>query len=206
MNNIEIEYRSEIPIGNFDKVKDQLSGVAELQSHKRRFSVMLFMGENNSSILYIRTTKDVNKGSEDTEMVHKKGAQASYDRIELTQKIDTSDFESYVNTLCTLPTNKTLVMQRETLNFFTSNGITVSLVKAKNHAYLEFEKLSSEENKDNSSKEVLELMGRLNFKVLDESKSMDLFNRLDTNDDRLISGTQAEIESVLTDYQTFSKI
>ena len=206
MNNIEVEFRTEIPFNDFEKIKGKLGSIAQLSSHKRRFSVMLFMGNDNTSILYIRTTKDVNSGIDDTEIIHKKGIPASYDRIELTQKINVSDFESYIEILGSLPANKVLIMQRETINFVTPNSITVSLVRAKKHAYLEFEKLTSVESKEIASNEVLKLMNDLEFNILDEDGSRELFKRLDGNDDRVVLGKPIEIDSIVNDYQEFLQL
>lgn len=204
MKEIEIEYRVEIPFNEFGSIYEKINSVAELKSHKSRFSLMVFLSKNDEkSILYLRTTKDYLTDETDVEIVHKKGAQHAHDRIELTQKIDSKDFENFLHLFATIAADKILVMQRETYNFEGKDGVMISLVKSRNHSYVEFEKLSNTDEEASSSKAILDLIGSLGFSPLDKDASERLFKELDINDDIVLTGSTQDFEKATGLYKQF---
>lgn len=204
MKEIEIEYRVETPFNEFDSIYNKINSVADLKSHKSRFSLMVFLSKNDEkSILYLRTTKDYLTNETDVEIVHKKGAQHAHDRIELTQKIDSKDFENFLHLFATIAADKILVMQRETFNFEGQDGVIISLVKSRNHSYIEFERLSSMEESDSSSKAVLGLIESLGLSPLDKDGSERLFKELDINDDIILTGSIQDSEKAIDLYKHF---
>lgn len=204
MNKIEVEFRVKIPISDFEKSFQKISDYSVVKNRKKRFSIMMFVESNDDlSILYLRTTVDLEKNLYHTEIVHKKGKQHAKDRSEVSQEIDESLFEDYAKLLGTLSTQKTLIMQRETVNFETKDGIIISLVKAVHHAYIEFEILCDEIEKEIHEKRLLDFIYSLQMIPLNEEESMRFFKTLDEKDDRLISGTIDDISSVLAEYQKF---
>ncbi|MFZ3301302.1 MAG: hypothetical protein WA152_01155 [Microgenomates group bacterium] len=204
MKEIEIEYRVETPFNEFDSIYKKINSVASLKSHKSRFSLMVFLSKNDEkSILYLRTTKDYLTNETDVEIVHKKGAQHAHDRIELTQKIDSKDFENFLHLFATITADKILVMQRETFNFEGKDGVIISLVKSRNHSYIEFEKLSSTEESDSSSKTILDLIDSLGLSPLDKDGSERLFKELDINDDIILTGSIQDSEKATGLYKQF---
>lgn len=180
MKEIEIEYRVEIPTDVFDYMCSKINSIADLKSHKSRFSLMAFLSKGDiKSVLYLRATIDQLADKVDTEIVHKKGAQHAHDRTEITQKISLADFENFLRIFSTITSDKTLVMEREIVNFNHGDGIVVSLVKSKKHSYIEFEKLSDELDKERSSEKILNLISLLGMVPLDKVSSEKLFKDLD---------------------------
>ncbi len=202
--NIELEYRVEIPIGGFEKEKTSLSKNSKIISHVKRIALMIFVSKNNStSILYIRTTKNKKTDELDCEIVHKKGSQHSHDRTEVTQKIKREELEKFIKLFSNFVSDKKILMQRETINFETENDINIALVKARKHAYIEFEKICNEKEKNAVEKEVLSFIQKHKYNILDEKSSNDLFKRLDEIDDMKMEGEGEEIKEIMNLLEEF---
>jgi hypothetical protein len=195
---VELEYRTEIPIEDFKKHQEIISKKAEVVNHTKRFALMIFVSkEQETSILYIRTTKNLLTNKLDSEIVHKKGSKHSHDRIEITQKIDFKNLRSFIQMFAKFSADKKITMQRETVNFLTKDGINIALVKAKKHAYIEFEKMCDENEKRNVNNQLTDFIEESQYQTLNEEESNRLFEKLDKNDDSLIEGTDKDIEKIL---------
>ena len=111
----------------------------------------------------------------------KKGAWHESNRIEVPQPINKNQFIGFVKIFSTLYTN-CYVTQRESYNFIKDN-ITVTLVKAKKLAYIEFEILSNKESEQKDSKAILDLMNIYKLSPINQVEFDDLCERLKDNDD-----------------------
>jgi len=201
MEHIELEYRAEIPINSFDEVAKNFSKKFQTINHTKRLTYMGFIKSEEAKInVRIRITKDIDKNESETEIAVKKGANHQHDRTELETPILQTDFMKFVKMFNLILPEDKIVLERETINFKTENGLIISLVKATKHAYIEFEKLCNPEDKDHVSSDVLLQIEKLGFMVLDETASKDLFKRLDNEDDWKLAGTTDEMEKLEQKY------
>ncbi len=195
---VELEYRVEIPFEEFEKQKSFLSKKARIINQAKRISLMVFVFKNDTkSILYVRATKNVENDELDCEIVHKKGAQHSHDRKETTIKVSKDDFKKFFRLFSNFSADKKIVMQRETVNFVTENDINIALVKARKHAYIEVEKMCTEQEKESVEKEVLNFVQDCVYKVLDEKGANELFERLDEIDDIKLTEEGEESQEII---------
>lgn len=196
MNDIELEYRAEIPIQEFDAQKELFESIASLHSHTQRLTVMGILQQDDASInVRVRITKDGMSGTVSPEFVVKKGAGHAHNRIEIAQPIVLAEFTGFTRIISELISGEKTFFARETYNFRTDSGIDIALVKAQKHAYVEFEKLCSKDDESITKEEVLSFMREHGFQELHESASQDLFRSLDEHDD-----------VIFTDYSEISEM
>ncbi|MBU4347190.1 hypothetical protein KJ586_01825 [Patescibacteria group bacterium] len=175
---IEVEIRAEVLPQKYEKTKKNLDKIGKLSSHTKRLSVMFF-GEIGSKKIDIRVR--VTNG--ECEVVVKSGSFGSHDRIEISQKINQDQFIGMIKIFSQFGFNMK-IGERETFNYTTQDGITISLVSADKIAYIELEKMSNKNKVEENRKQLLMFAKNLGLKILNSEKEFDeLCNRLDINID-----------------------
>lgn len=201
---IELEYRTEIKTTYFDKVKNRFDELYKKDSHTIRLTIMGFLNtEEAKHNIRIRITKNINTGKAKSEIAIKQGKYCSHDRTENELEIDNDKFLDFTKLFCSIIPGKEIVLERETINYKVDENITFSLVKAVNNAYIEFEIISQENNKNEDAVRLMKLINNLGFEALNEDDSKTFFKKLDTEDDWLIDGTDEEykkLENLLEKY------
>jgi hypothetical protein len=188
MNDIELEYRSEVNVSDFEMIKSKLEETGKLKSHVKRLSFMSFGKLEDKTIdVRVRITND------DAEVVVKRGSFHGHNRIEFSQKISKDQLLGFSKLFFLIFEGDCLVGGRETYNYIFNESMTVSLVRTEHIAYLEFEKISSKEKEESDKKEVLDLMKKFDLKVMDEDGFKDICKRLQTTGaDWKFSGSDAD--------------
>lgn len=201
---IELEYRVQIPIKDYDFYIRKFKKVASIKSRKKRFSIMFFFDNKiQTSVVYLRTTIDLENKTEKTEFVHKKGKQHAVDRKETSIDIPSTDFIDYFKVFGDLSTSKTVIMQRHTVNLITEDGIVISIVKSRNYAYVEFEKLCNCKDKEVEYKKLHNFIKAFDVTPMNAKEYLDFMKTLDEKSDKVITGKEKEIEKTLQEYQEF---
>lgn len=168
--NIEVELRAEIQKKDIPKLIKKVTELGSLVSHTSRLSV-LFHGRINEveSDIRVRT-----KNKQEAEIVIKRGDFHSHDRTEESIKIKPTEFLQYVSLFSTMGFSSK-VIERENLNYDLGKGVLLSIVKAKNIAYVEIEKMSDVKNKLEDTKLLKSILSLLN---LNEIKNKSEFDEL----------------------------
>lgn len=180
---IEVELRAEIPIRKVEDFKIQLNKMGKVLSNTKRLSVMFFGKINEQDVdIRVRTTNG------DCEVVVKFGSFGSYNRTELCQKIETSQFLGMTRIFSQFKFIAK-VGERETINYELPDNIVASIVLAGNIAYIEIEKMSSDLDFLESEVKLRKILDNLALQVLDEEKLNDLCERLNKSVDWSFSGS-----------------
>ncbi|MEP7104094.1 MAG: hypothetical protein ABI721_05290 [Candidatus Dojkabacteria bacterium] len=193
MNNIELEYRSEIEFSQFDQFEKKFNQIAKLKSHAKRLSFMAF---GDGIDIRVRITNGK------SEVVVKKGDWHAENRIEISQDIENDQFVGFVKIFSAMIKNCN-IGERENFVFENNDGVTITLVKSKRLAYVEFELISRDENIETNKKIILDLMKSLNLEILDKKGFDDLCDRLKVNDDwkfNLEEDKVSKLEGLLSEY------
>lgn len=166
-NNVELEFRAEVPQRTLPTIADSLRSRGKLVSHTRRLSVMSFGKIGQTEIdIRVRITNGV------SEVVVKRGDLHGQDRVEVSQQVTRKQFIGMVRVFAQFgfPLE---VAERETENVQLKNGITASLVRAGPIAYLEIEKMTDREHFDQDRRMLQEVVADLGVTLIDSKKDFD---------------------------------
>jgi hypothetical protein len=195
---IEVEFRAEIKPSEIILIKRKLNKIGIVKSYTKRLSVMYF-GVINSKDVDIRVR--ITNG--EAELVIKYGGLGASDRLEVSQRIDKSQFIGFARIFFQFGF-KSNIGERKTYNYKLPRGITVSLVLAKDIAYIELEKMSSLDTKKRSVIEIKEVAQLLGLRLFDSDESFnDLCRRLDKYVDWELSDAEEDwdrLKKVLDNY------
>lgn len=184
-NDIELEFRAEIPKSNFKRMLNELHARGKLIFKTKRLSVMYFGKVGKIEIdIRVRITNGV------SEVVIKRGGFHSHNRIEVSQPIDKNQFIGMVKLMMQLGFTDVKVGERETYNFDFGKGVIVSLVKAGNVSYIEVEKMTTERRQKEDKNELIRLAKNLQIDLFKNRKEfIDLCNRLTATCDWRFNGS-----------------
>jgi len=166
---IELEWRAEILPRDYKRMRRKIEFLGSLHSHTKRLSAMFFGKIKNRKIdIRVRITNGK------SEIVVKIGAFGSYDRIEISQDIDSSQFIGMVKIFSQFGFSVE-IGERETFNYILPNNIIVSLVSAGRIAYIELEKMSSKSDLAKNNEQLKKIADQLGLKIIESEKK---FNAL----------------------------
>ena len=193
-NNIELELRAEVSSQKFEELLMKLKKSNTLVSHTKRLSVMFF-GAINKFNIDVRIRIDSNKNAE---LVLKKGALHTHDRIESSQSIRKEQILGFIKIFSLLDLNSK-VTERENFVFDLKNEISLVLVKADKISYVEIEKMSNlntiEENKEN----LLRILADFELKqIKDDVEFNELCDRLTKYSDWVFTNSEKDLEKIDT--------
>ncbi len=196
--NIECEIRADVS-GDFEKVLEKLSASRPLLSKTKRLSVMFFGKTANGEVdVRIRITNG------QAEIAVKKGDWHAADRVEINQPISAQDFIGFVKLFLLLDFDDVRVGERESYNFSYDGDIIASLIKAKDVAYLEIEKITAKSELEVTLKVLHNIADDLGVPVLaGREEFLKLCSRLAENVDWTIKGEDDEfrrLEGLLKNY------
>jgi len=197
--NIELEFRAEISLKQFEKLLSNLRIEQKLIRHTKRLSVM-FLGAINKTNFDIRVRISSNGESE---VVVKKGNYHAHNRVECSQKIEKKQFIGMVK-IVSLFGFKSKVSERENFVFDLGNNTSMVLVKAGPIAYVEIEKMSHKSNIRVNKINLLRIAESYGLKLIDNAGNFnELCDRLTRNCDWVFDGTSSHMEKlgmILKDY------
>lgn len=191
-HNIELELRAEVSLDQFEELLANLNKKSRLLSHTKRLSVM-FLGIIGKSDFDIR----VRIGSDGKgELVVKKGNYHAHDRVESSQDISKNQFIGIVK-IFSLFDFQSKVTERENFIFDLGKGITITLVKAGNIAYVEIEKMSHEKNIDENKFHLMDISKDFGLKLIDNDQEFnELCDRLTKYSDWPFNNSKDDIEKL----------
>lgn len=191
-NNIELELRAEVSLGQLEKLLTDLNKGQKLLSSTKRLSVM-FLGAINQINFDIRVRISSNG---ETELVVKKGDYHAHNRVEYSQKIKKDQFIGIVK-IFSFFGFQSKVTERENFVFDLGNNTTMVLVKAGSIAYVEIEKMSHEKNINENKAELLRIINSFSLKLIDNGDEFnELCDRLTRYCDWVFDGTASHIEKL----------
>ncbi len=179
---IELELRSELSAENATFVEERLRALSSQVTLDKRVSAM-WIGEIEGIGIDIRVR--LASGGH-CEIVAKRGAHHSHDRVEESQHLSPDQFEGSVRTLSLLPLPMKLTSRHNT-RFALPNGIEVVLVRAGDIAYVEVELMSTPETLDSDREKLLSLCESIGvIEFLDKGSFDNLCARLSRDVDIVI--------------------
>lgn len=188
MEKIELEYRAEININEYDNIREQLQKSGTISSTTKRLSYMGFSNQKEHSLdIRVRITNGK------SEVVLKKGGWDSSNRIEIPQEIDKSQFMGFVRIFGNI-VEKSYISERQTINFKSRDNIVISLVKSRSFAYIEFEILSDRENEKQNDELLKKFISENGFIIMTKEGFDDLCERLKVDDWKFDSTNQEDIK------------
>jgi hypothetical protein len=197
-NIIELEYRAEVKKNNFIKILNFLRKNGRQISKTKRLSVMFF---GKKSIKNFDVRVRITNG--DSEIVIKKGGLHAHNRTEQSQKINKNQFMGMVG-LMSLFDFEIKVGEREAYNFSFKNNVVISLVKAGNIAYLEFEKITDKKQIKKDGEILLNLIKKMNVSRIRTKEEFNLLcNKLSRDVDWKFNQTDEhykKLEKILLNY------
>lgn len=196
---IEVELRAEVLMSDVDNLKKILSERGKILSSTKRLSVMYF-GKINEQKTDIRIR--ITNG--ECEVAAKFGSFGSHDRLELSQKIEKEQFFGMIKIFSQFKFN-TEIGERETINYKLPDNIIISLVLAKNIAYIELEKMSVDSEVFESKIKLQRLADDLNLQILDEEKFDILCKKLSDEVDWPFNGLDSEYLKLENIFKTYIK-
>jgi hypothetical protein len=174
--NIELEYRVEIPSGLFKETLDTFQKQYELESHTKRLSYMGFWSSPEKQFdARVRITNG------ESEVVLKIGDLDSHDRTELSQTISKDQISGFMRMFSRIA-SENYIAERETYNFRTPDNVVISLVTAGTVCYIEYELLSQAENVEANNLTLKKLIENHGFTPLDKAGFKALNQKLDEAD------------------------
>lgn len=196
--NIELEFRSEINIRDFDNFLTLLRETSLKSTYVKRLSIM-FLGKILEKNFDIRIRIDSNGK---TELVVKKGDFHSHDREEFSQKVKKEQIVGLVR-IFSLFGFSSKITERENFDFIMEDDLKVTAVRAKKICYLEFEKMSSGEHVDEDRIQVCSFMNKIGVVPIDKEHFDNLCLRLSRDSDIIFSASDSEflnLENMLENY------
>lgn len=187
--NIELELRAEVAPDQYDRVHALLVTQGSLHSQTKRLSAMFFgvIGENTHDIR-VRCTN----GS--CEVVMKTGASFNaHDRAEVSQNIQPDQFVGLAKMFAQFQF-ESKVGARETLNFNLPDGILASLVRAGGLAYLELEKMTSQDSAEPIRQELAALLETFSLEAFTSTTYSTFCNALTDQVDWTFTGSPSDIQ------------
>lgn len=200
---IELELRAEVWPQAQESLKKHLEEIGVLHSQTKRLSVMYF-GNIGAKKIDVRVR--ITNG--DCEVVIKSGSFGSHDRVEMSQKINSTQFLGIIK-IFTQFDFAMKIGERETFNYALPDDITVSLVSAGSISYIELEKMSSKSDVDQNHKQLKKLADQLGLQLLESEEEFDLLcKRLDQKVDWPFHGTDDEytrLTEIINRYVNYQK-
>ncbi len=196
---VEVEIRAEIKRGDEEEFKRRIGKIGTLHSHTKRLSVMFF-GRAGTKETDVRVR--VTNGK--CEVVVKLGSFGSHDRIEMAQKISSSQFLGFVRIFSRFGFAME-VGERENFNYRLRNSVLVSLVSAGTISYVELEKISSQSEAKQSNQLLRKLAEELGLQVLELKQFDELCGRLAEGVDWPFHDTEGEYAKLVKLLSRYTK-
>lgn len=196
MQNIELEFRARVLFEDYQKTKKYLEQNGVLKSQTQRLSIMTFNKIDGNEIdIRVRITNG------ESEIVLKKGNFESHNRIEISQVLNKDQFMGMVKIISIIGSGLIKVGEQHTLNYDFGNDIIVSLITSGKVVYLEFEKISSDENIDQNTQEIMSHISKMGVQIIKNRKEF-----LELCESRLRNGNDWIFENHEEDYLRLEQV